>query len=264
MVVGGYKMTSSNEIKVDLIENNQYEDLLSSSDVSAELYVATDDDVKEKWEEFKNEFLKNRFFIPEDNSFIQIYLNEVVKDEALIIKKEEKFFRARIRKKGTIFKDKDLHVPPPKIANAGRLNPKFIPYLYISNDEITVVSEVRPYLDANVVIAICEAVKDLKILDLTRMDNDDSKTNNFKKMISTLFSTPYAPDDTELEYISTQYIAEFIKNKDFDGVKYRSAMNDNGWNICIFTPSNFDVSISKEIKITGIKYDWEDKPLNMD
>ncbi|KOS64642.1 RES family NAD+ phosphorylase [Lysinibacillus agricola] len=256
-------MTSNNEIKIDLPE--KYKPKSSGiSQMNFDLYIATDDDVIKKWEEFKKEFLKNRFFIPNDNSFVQIYMDSIVKDEALTISKGEKYYRARIRKNRKSFEDKDLNIPPEGITNAGRLNPKFIPYLYISNDETTVVSEVRPHLDANVVISTCEAMEDLKILDLTRMDNDDSKSNNFRKMISLLFSTPYAPDDTELEYIPTQYITELIKNKGFDGVKYRSAMNFGGENICIFSASNFDISITKEIKITGIKYDFDEKTLNED
>lgn len=256
-------MTSNNEIKIDLPENYKHFQT-NASEVGVEFYVATNDDVKEKWDEFKMEFFKNRFFIPKENSFVQIYMNEIVKDDGLIINKGDKYYRARIRKRGQNFEDKDLNVPPTERANAGRLNPKFIPYLYISNDVETVVSEVRPHLDANVVISTCEALEDLRILDLTKMDNDNSKTHNFRKMISYLFSAPYAPDDTELEYISTQYITEFIKNEGFDGVKYRSAMNNNGGNICIFSPSNFIISITKEIKITEIKYDFDEKNINED
>ncbi len=229
-----------------------------------EIYVATNDDVKEKWDEFKKEFFKNRFFIPNENSFIQFYLNSVVEDEALPIKKGEIYYRARIRRNGEKFEDKDLKVPPKEKANPGRLNPKFIPYLYISNDEKTVVSEVRPHLGAKVVLSTAEALEDLKILDLTKMDNDNSNINNFRKMISNFFSTPYAPGDTELEYLPTQYIAEFIKNKGFDGVKYKSAMNDKGSNLCIFSPSNFDISIVKEINIIGIKYEIDEKNINED
>ena len=53
-------------------------------------------------------------------------------------------------------------------AREGRINPKGIPYLYLSTDEKTAVSEVGPWVGSYVTIAQFETIKDLRVIDCSR------------------------------------------------------------------------------------------------
>lgn len=88
---------------------------------------------------------------------------------------------------------------------------------------------------------------ELKVLDLTRGSNDNTRTNNFRKLLGKLFSKPYSPHESERSYIPTQYLAEYIKNNGFDGVQYLSSLNSEGINICIFIPEKINVEYKKEV-----------------
>jgi len=95
----------------------------------------------------------------------------------------------------------------------------------------------------------------MEIVDLTtKVHGEDKATHDFRKLISVLFSKPYSPNEAEKDYLPTQYIAEYIKNKGFKGVKYESAVNDNGFNICFFGEEHIDISLMDEITIKSIKY----------
>lgn len=47
---------------------------------------------------------------------------------------------------------------------------------------------------------------------------------------------PVHPEDSNVEYIPTQYIAEVIRSAGYDGICYPSALNQTGTNIVIFDP----------------------------
>jgi len=53
-------------------------------------------------------------------------------------------YRARIRKSQEPFTNDALKAPPFEKANYGRLNPKYISFLYTGEDKKTAISEVRP------------------------------------------------------------------------------------------------------------------------
>ena len=47
-------------------------------------------------------------------------------------------------------------------------------------------------------------------------------------------STPLRSFDSVREYLPTQYLCEYVKSLDIDGVEYASAMNKGGTNYAIF------------------------------
>ncbi|HLA26873.1 MAG TPA: RES family NAD+ phosphorylase [Syntrophales bacterium] len=167
--------------------------------------------------------------------------------------------------------------PLPDKAEAGRANPKGVPVLYLSTDRETAMSECRPWLAAFISIGMFYTNRDLKILDLSKDEYIPVRTNNMGKInndqnlvekviwgnINKAFTKPIQRSDQIADYIPTQVIAEFFKSKNFDGLKYRSALG-KGYNIALFDPSSteqadcslFDVkSISLSFKaIDGAKY----------
>ena len=59
--------------------------------------------------------------------------------------------------------------------------------------------------------------------------------------------------DSELDYLPTQYICEYIKFIGFDGVEYGSAMNKGGINIAIFDDSKFECVDLEVVEIKKIE-----------
>lgn len=82
--------------------------------------------------------------------------------------------------------------------------------------------------------------KRLNIIDLTLPSNINTDISNreffLMLFISMSFSTP--TKFGEHDYIVSQYIAEFIKSLDYDGVKFRSSLCNNGINITIYDKQN--------------------------
>ena len=67
--------------------------------------------------------------------------------------------------------------------------------------------------------------------------------------------------DSPLDYLPTQYICDFIMSledelgkKAFDGISYKSAMNDKGNNLAIFYPDLFRCTYSRTYEITHLNY----------
>mgnify|MGYP001109871269 CR=1 FL=1 len=136
---------------------------------------------------------------------------------------------------------KDSFIPPVKATRDMRANYRYIPYLYCANHPYTALVEVRPRLGANVSIATIKTNKEISLLDFTLNETpkkmSEPKENLFADM-SMLFSKPVTSDDDILDYIPTQYIAEFSKYLGYDGIAFRSSL----------TPEleDQDLNISKE------------------
>lgn len=122
---------------------------------------------------------------------------------------------------------KGSFVPPPNATRDMRANYRYIPYLYCANNPYTALVEVRPRLGANVSIATIEVEEEITLLDFTLKKipkNMNEAKLNFFADLSMLFSKPVASDDDILDYIPTQFIAEFAKKIGYDGIAFRSSL----------------------------------------
>lgn len=136
--------------------------------------------------------------------------------------------------------------PIPEKVSDGRVNPAGIPYLYLSCDKNTAMSEVRPWLEAMVSVCVFELVKDIRLVDFTKHKgpnfhtwweeptDPDEINGHVLKDIDHAFSRPVAPSDDATSYIPTQIIAERMKHEGFDGIAFRSSLNEKGINIVLF------------------------------
>jgi len=144
----------------------------------------------------------------------------------------------------------EMGAPPGKGATAGRLNPSGISYLYVSSDEKTAIAEVRPWKRADISVGYFEILNDQRIVDLTKDQREWIIPYAFGESLTTeeleesiwasingTFSQPVSPHDQPLHYVPSQYLAEVFKLHGFDGVKYRSSLNNNGFNIVLFSPN---------------------------
>ena len=161
---------------------------------------------------------------------------------------------------------KESFVPPPKNTKDLRANYRYIPYLYCATHPYMALVETRPRLGAHVSIATILTNQPIRLLDFT-MNKTSSRMTDAKKNLfsdlSALFSKPVTSDDDILDYIPTQYIAEYAKNLGYDGIAFESSLMPElseewsrkrwGWdryNIVVFNYQKCAPVKSNEIKVT--------------
>ena len=99
------------------------------------------------------------------------------------------------------------------------------------------VVEVRPRLGARVSVARIRVNERLRLLDFSLQNYPKGmkpvKINLFYAL-SQLYSKPVTEDDDTLDYIPTQYIAEFVKRIGYDGIVFKSSLynDENSVNHC--------------------------------
>lgn len=183
------------------------------------------------------------------------------------ISSAETFFRARLHQNSeedVIPMDK-MSSPPAKYASAGRANPIGIPYLYLSDNEETILYEVRAsYLDEISVATFTkneEYQNEIIISDFTEIPtlyhpngvNRKIKSTLLKQLISRDLSKPMRRYDSELDYIPTQFICEFIKTfTNVQGIKFRSSLHNIGSNLVLFNQETMKCRNVKKVQISKV------------
>ncbi len=240
-------------------------------DIKSDYYGTTDEPAREmisKWNIFCNEIkYKNRFFPwnPLDDDDIYPLLN--VYDYSL--ENNDILYRARLSN-GVQIEPSQMGKPPKEKSINGRANPIGIPCLYLSTNENTAIYEVRPDIHDELVVGRFCVNQKLKLMDLRK----DTRISPFKygkeiknhiqylkflKILGEELSKPINKQASKLEYLSTQYLSEFIKNLGFDGLLYSSSVCD-GDNVALFNDSKdvincFEIN-QYQITETDLKYNY--------
>ena len=214
----------------------------------------------ENWESFKEEIKKeNRFFIKNRADLESI-------GETLPVRKYSKgkiFFRSRISNGEKGYTKEKMGKPPYDLSKSGRANPKGISYLYVAQSMDTTFYEARATFLDYVTIADFKLLRDLNVITLrttfqvSPFLEDFSiekylKNKTFIDMLESELSKPLRRNDNELDYIPTQYLCEYIKHLDFDGVEYGSSLDENGINIVFFNDSNLECISTKVYEVSKI------------
>lgn len=215
------------------------------------------------WNDFKKSVIyKNRFFC---NSNMLDKIESVLNQNKNQLKLNTKLYRARIIKSddigsfgkklipnckllGTEARIKAINdtkiwgydedgsgAPPSDKSIEGRVNPAFIPYLYLAMHPYTALAECKPYQFDYVSIATFETTKALKIADISSFKNENVQTydQSLGSMLEYEFSHPVKSD--KKDYIFTQFISEFIKHLGYTGICYKSSLHIGGKNITLFS-----------------------------
>ena len=174
-------------------------------------------------------------------------------DQTPELVKAQKKWKRYVRYKG--WNAEDSGAPPADFIGNGRANPDHIRYLYLSEDPVTPVYEVRPIIGDTVSVAKFKLLKDVRLYDLTfdihDIENDEVvELPRLYNTIGAMFSRPYNGDASK--YLPTQYIAEEIKNMGFDGLRFRSSLNKNGYNVVLFNPDDCVAVSSDLVEVKGI------------
>jgi hypothetical protein len=205
--------------------------------------------MKKHWEEFREEILyKNRFF-PRKTLDLKL-IESLFPHFSEKISQNSTFYRARISHDGNLKPCSEIGKPSANKSKNGRANPIGIPYLYVASDIDTVIAEIRPSIGDKVTVGKFRVVSDFYVIDLRDPgiespfmygeDIDHVLVHlNFMRILGRELSKPVEPISSNIEYVPTQYLCEFIKNCDYNGLLYGSAMG-GGYNIAIFDDMNME------------------------
>lgn len=144
-------------------------------------------------------------------------------------------------------------LPPPKEkCVAGRANPDYIRYLYVCEDDITPIYEIKPAIKQVVSLAKLKLKKDIRVFDFaTDYCMDGDKIQGLFSFIAEKFSVPNYND--LIKYIPTQCIAERIKKLGFDGIRFNSSLHAGGKNVVMFDADICDTMSTSLVEISDIK-----------
>ena len=152
----------------------------------------------------------------------------------------------------------------------GRLNPRGIGILYVTNSPEVAIKEIRATFNDKVVVAKGNLTRKIDVIDLSNIINL-SPFNMLGTSIAPIYQLNKLDlqkivEDLEqsvqgkrrrLEYIPTQFISSLIQTQ-FDGIKYRSTMvkDSKEYNLALFNKDFVDFSLDEfEYKtITSVDY----------
>lgn len=193
------------------------------------------------WDEFQKELKHhNRYFpkrAPDPDHLKNLFSNLIIPRS----ERPERIYRARCNDKEA-FTPEEMLMPPGILVDGGRANPVGIPYLYAASEPNTAIAEVRPYKSDIVSVVEISVLEELILADLRNPRKTISPFELTEELLGQMYvdieylsrlgedlSKPVLPREAHIEYLSTQYLCELIKNFGYDGVVYRSSvgMGDN-------------------------------------
>ena len=175
------------------------------------------------------------------------------------------FCRARISADKEGFSLDNMGAPPKGKRNAGRINPEGVGVLYLSSDNKTAINEVRASAFDYITIGKFQSTRDITVVNLSAI----AQTSPFlyggeleqfainRKVFQEIafeIAKPLRRSDSPLEYLPTQYISEFIKSENYDGVEYASTLREGGFNLAVFDERLFSCVDIQTIEVSEILY----------
>ncbi|RVJ23440.1 RES family NAD+ phosphorylase [Sinorhizobium medicae] len=165
--------------------------------------------------------------------------------------------------------------PRPNRSTEGRANAAGVSVLYLGTTEQTVISEVRPWVGAEISVAQFELKRRLRALDLSRGHGQSSLGVYLRYIFSetplppeerekavwididNAFSEPVTKSDDAAEYVPTQILAEVFRNAGYDAIVYKSQFGEKGFNIVLFNPEDADVINCAPYSVTRFDVSFE-------
>lgn len=201
----------------------------------------------DKWQQLRDELMYTNRYFPTarlDLDRLEELLYLLIADHV-----PNKWYRARLQTTDTPFAIDEMRAPPKRLASHGRANPAGIPYLYLGSTPETAVAEVRPHTGELACVADFTLQLDLKVIDLRdprqlvspfELAAEDRigllrSDISFLERLGMELTTPIVPHGAPIDYVPSQYLCEFIKNCEYDGVIYSSSVSD-GMNLALFLP----------------------------
>ncbi len=180
------------------------------------------------------------------------------------------FYRSRTCPTEKGYTCKEVGAPPYEKAKAGRVNPDGISILYLADSKETTLYEIRAGVYDYVTVGTFKLQKDIEVVNLAEIDkispfigiNYDFDFTQYAiniehlKMIGQEIAKPLRNDNV-LDYLPTQYISDYIKSKDYDGIEYISTMCKKGVNLAVFNQNLLKCNKTEIYDVKSISYSYE-------
>ena len=162
--------------------------------------------------------------------------------------------------------------PLENSASEGRANPKGIPYLYLSNDRDTALSEVRPWIGSVISAGQFGTNRELRLFDFSveygkqmhyflNEPSDEQKIQAVWSHVDNAFSQPVNESDSSSNYVPTQVIAEYIKSKGYDGIVFKSSLA-KGHNIALFDLESASILNCSTYEARSLSFDFSEASMD--
>lgn len=180
------------------------------------------------------------------------------------------FYRCRLStEKG--FDIAEMGAPPMERATDGRANAAGIRCLYLGDSEDTTIYETRAGAYDYVTVGKFELKSDITVVDLKRINRISPFTEGLDCLeyainkehlnkINDEMGRIMRRSDSVLDYVPTQYIADFVKSivhngeNEYAGIEYNSVMHESGYNLAVFEPDLFECIETTVYRIDTIDY----------
>lgn len=254
--------TNSNELLNDILSQIDSTIKLATTTVCYKEEIV---DCIDYWEILKDDLKWKRRFLSDIETIFDLgwdtYFNSTTD-----MSKDKILYRARIHNQENLgaYNSNEMGTPLKEYATNGRANPDGIPYLYLSENYETTLYETRvTYLD-EVSVGDFKLVEgeELLLVDFTDyrspfldMGNiiENAKSRLLQKKISFDLSKPIRRYDSQLEYLPTQFICEFIRYiNSADGIVFDSSLHKGGINYVIFSDKKFECIKVQKYHVTTI------------
>jgi len=254
-----------NVVDIGLILGIDEETLLKGDDMKVS-YIDQIEESVSYWGQLKEDLKWRRRYLTDIDEMLELGWDALFND-SYSIDTSTILYRARVNGDGQSesYQPVEMLSPPVEKTTAGRVNPQGIPYLYLSTDPKTTLYETRAsYLD-NISVGLFQIKEDiqLRIVDFTNSQSTFNHTDDMiqfvtgqllRRAISVDLSKPLRRYDSELEYIPTQFICEFIRYiTKVDGIQFNSSLRKGGINIVLFNQENINCSEVELHQITNIE-----------
>ena len=218
------------------------------------------------WDSLKNDLKYKRRFLT-DIRDMEEYGWDAMFNVFVSIDNRNSLFRARINNNGATnpYPKDNMGAPQKELSTSGRANPQGIPYLYLSRNMETTLYEARASFLDYISIGIFKIKPDYqaKLVDFTFRQSpfnfidslvDFTKAKLLREKISLDLSKPLRRFDSELEYIPTQFICEYIRFfTGADGIQFYSSLEKKGINVVLFSQENIECVDVEVHQITEVK-----------
>lgn len=216
------------------------------------------------WESLKESLKWQRRYLVEMENIKELEWDSFFKDQ-ITFTDTDSFYRARIHyvDGAPTFPAAEMGCPEKEKVSNGRGNPQGIPYLYLSKSYLTTLYETRALLHDEVSVGEFRVLagERLEIVDFTEKGGAFSGVGDLKNhtkaiilkgLISGDLSKPIRRYDSDIEYIPTQFICEFIRYViGADGILFNSSIHNDGLNLVLFETGKVECIDVKKYSITS-------------
>jgi RES domain len=158
-------------------------------------------------------------------------------------------------------------IPLANRAHEGRVNPKGIPCVYLSDDMHTAMTEVRPWIGSYVSVSELEVKRDLVLVDCTvdgglpLVTNPEGTPDERERIVwwcmNYAFSEPVTRSDDTADYAPTQVIAEAFRQDGSDGLVYGSKLG-TGRTVAVFDLEAANVGKCRVYRVDEVSLKFTD------